>query len=107
MTNEYEPNPAEHLLAAFRVLDPEGKGYIRKDVMRTLLTTKGIPLRPREYTQFENFAIDKSGKYIYYEDYVTKLIEENERHREFLTKDYENFKPAGSAGANVAQPPAK
>ena len=22
MTNEYEPNPAEHLLAAFRVLDP-------------------------------------------------------------------------------------
>ena len=32
--NEYEPNPAEHLLAAFKVLDPEGKGYIRKDVMQ-------------------------------------------------------------------------
>ena len=52
MTNEYEPNPAEHLLAAFRVLDPEGKGYIRKDVMRELITTKGIPLRSREIESF-------------------------------------------------------
>ena len=106
MTNEYEPNPAEHLLAAFRVLDPEGKGFIRKDVMKTLLTTKGIPLRKREYDAFELFAIDKSGMYIYYEDYVTKLIEENERHREYLTKDYENFKPAGTAAA-TAQPTGK
>ena len=61
MTNEYEPNPAEHLLAAFRVLDPEGKGFIRKDVMQELLTTKGIPLRPREYESFISFAQDKSG----------------------------------------------
>ena len=38
MTNEVEPNPSEHLLAAFRVLDPEGKGYIRKDVMKNLMT---------------------------------------------------------------------
>ena len=52
LANEYEPNPSEHLLAAFRVLDPEGKGYIRKDVMKTLLTTQGIPLRPREYESF-------------------------------------------------------
>ena len=43
--NEYEPNPAEHLLAAFRVLDPESKGYIKKDIMRELLTTKGIHLK--------------------------------------------------------------
>ena len=61
MTNEYEPNPAEHLLAAFRVLDPEGKGYIKIDVMRELLTTKGIHLRPREYDLFINFAQDPSG----------------------------------------------
>jgi Ca2+-binding EF-hand superfamily protein len=32
-TNEFEPAPAEHLLAAFRILDPEGKGYIKKDVL--------------------------------------------------------------------------
>ncbi len=42
MNNEFEPAPAEHLLAAFRILDPEGKGYIKKDVMHQLLTTKGI-----------------------------------------------------------------
>ena len=72
--------PAEHLLAAFRVLDPEGKGYIRKDVMNTLLTTKGIPLRTREKNMFENFALDKSGRFVYYEDYVHKLIQENENH---------------------------
>ena len=93
MINEYEPNPAEHLLAAFRVLDPEGKGYIKKDVMKELLTTKGIHLRPREYELFITFAQDPSGQYIFYEDYVTKLVEENERHREYLCKGYDSFKP--------------
>ena len=61
--------------------------------MKELLTTQGIPLRPREYDQFEAFALDKSGELIYYEDYVTKLIEENERHREMLLKEFENFAP--------------
>ena len=48
MENEFEPAPAEHLLAAFRILDPEGKGRIRYDVIRELLMTKGIPLRQTE-----------------------------------------------------------
>ena len=93
-TNEFEPNPAEHLLAAFRVLDPEGKGCIRKDVMHELLTTKGIPLRPREYDSFISFAQDKSGQYIYYEDYVARLVDENDRHKEYLCKDFDQFKPS-------------
>ena len=53
MNNEYEPSPSEHLLTAFKIMDPEGKGYIRKDVMKNLITTLGIPLRPREYSNFE------------------------------------------------------
>ena len=96
ITNEYEPNPAEHLLAAFRVLDPEGKGYIRKDLMKELITTKGIPLRTREIESFLNFAEDKSGQFIFYEDYVTKLIEETERHRLDLIKNFEGFKIPGA-----------
>ena len=48
MTNEFEPAPAEHLLAAFRIMDPDGSGKISKDVLNTLLTTKGIPLRKTE-----------------------------------------------------------
>ena len=95
LTDEYDPNPAEHLLTAFRVLDPENKGYIRLDVMRELLSTKGIPLRQREIESFISFAEDKSGQYIYYEDYVTKLMDELERHRDHLIKDFDTFKIPG------------
>ena len=35
--------------------------------------------------------MDKTGKYVEYEDYVAKLIDENERHLEMLLKDYEEF----------------
>ena len=49
LKNEFEPAPAEHLLAAFRILDPEGKGYIKKDIIEQLLTTKGIALREKEF----------------------------------------------------------
>ena len=74
------------------MLDPENKGYILKDVMRELLTTKGIPFRDREIESFLTFAEDKSGQRIYYEDYVTRLMEVTERHREYLVKDFEGFK---------------
>ena len=33
MTNEFEPKTPERLLEAFKILDPQGLGYIRKDVM--------------------------------------------------------------------------
>ncbi len=68
--NEYEPNPAEHLLAAFRVLDPENKGYVNIDIITELLTTKGIPFRDREIKNFRTFAEDNKGERVYYEDYV-------------------------------------
>ena len=60
--NEYEIAQAEHLLAAFRVLDPKEKGYIEKDVMQELLTKKGICFRQREINSFMAFAEDKTGK---------------------------------------------
>ena len=91
MTNEFEPAPAEHLLAAFRIMDPEGTGKIRYDVLRELLTTKGIPLRNAEISSFEKFALDKTGKYVEYEDYVAKLVEENERHLEGFLRRYDTF----------------
>ena len=88
MENEFEPAPAEHLLAAFRILVPEGKGRIRYDVIKELLMTKGIPLRQTEIQLFEKFALDKTGEFVEYEDYVAKLVEENERHLDFLLIDY-------------------
>ena len=94
MQNEFEPATAERLLDAFKILDPQGLGYVRKDVMHQLLTTKGIPLRTSEYDLFKQFAIGKDPDKIYYEDYVARLIEENERHLEYLLKGYESFKPS-------------
>ena len=91
MTNEFEPAPAEHLLAAFRIMDPEGTGKIRYDVLKEMLTTKGIFLRHAEILSFEKFALDKTGKYVEYEDYVAKLVEENERHLEGFLRKYEAF----------------
>ena len=32
--------------------------------------------------------MDKTGEYVEYEDYVAKLVEENERHLEMLLQDY-------------------
>lgn len=62
--------------------------------MQQLLTTKGIALRPKEYEQFKLFALDKTGQFIYYEDYVSRLIDENERHLEYLLRGYDTFKPS-------------
>ena len=94
MTNEFEPSPAEHLLAAFRTLDPQGHGRIKKDVLEELLKNKGIQFRDTEFESFKQFALDKTEKYILYEEYVAKLIDENERHLDYLIKGYDNFKPS-------------
>ena len=88
MKNEFEPAPAEHLLAAFRILDPQGTGKISLDVMKELLTTKGIPFRKEEIDAFSRYAMDKTGEFVEYEDYVAKLVEENERHLEGLLQDW-------------------
>ncbi len=95
MTNEFEPASAERLLDAFKILDPQGLGYVRKDVMHQLLTTRGIPFRFKEHEDFKIFAVSaKDPDKIYYEDYVARLIEDNERHLEYLLKGFETFKPS-------------
>ncbi len=50
-------------------------------------------MRPKEYEQFKLFALDKTGQFIYYEDYVARLIDENERHLEYLLRGYDIFNP--------------
>ena len=94
MKNEFGPLSAEHILTSFKTLDLEGKGYIRKDVLQQLLTTQGIPLRPRDNENFMSFAVDQTGQFVFYEDYVNKLIHEYESHKEFLLKDYDSFDPS-------------
>jgi Ca2+-binding EF-hand superfamily protein len=73
MVNEdYLPASDSGLLAAFRVLDEEKKGYIDVGRLSDLLTKKGIPFRPKELTEFLTKAADSIHQNrVYYEDYVT------------------------------------
>jgi Ca2+-binding EF-hand superfamily protein len=76
---EYDPDDSETLLAAFKLLDPEGKGYIEVDMMKTFLEKEGIEFRGAETDSFVKFATNNKqekegeGKYIYYEDYISRL----------------------------------
>ena len=88
LKNEFEPANAERLLAAFRLMDPQGTGRIPLEVVQEILTTKGIVFREQEIDDFTLYAQDKTGQFIEYEDYVAKMIDENERHKEYLLQDW-------------------
>ncbi|KAL0583282.1 hypothetical protein ABG067_006783 [Albugo candida] len=47
-SGEYQRDDDETLLAAFRVIDKENKGFIDADVLRDLLTTQGTAFRDKE-----------------------------------------------------------
>ncbi|CAK4080282.1 unnamed protein product [Aphanomyces euteiches] len=55
-SHEYEPDTDETVLAAFRVLDADKKGYIDAEVMKDLLVTKGTPFREKELEGKSLFA---------------------------------------------------
>ncbi|CAE7532631.1 Efcab2 [Symbiodinium natans] len=87
----YDPDDSETLLAAFRVLDPQGHGYIDSNLMHEWLSTKGGKaadfFKERETSDFLEYAKDKESSdssRIYYEDYVAKLNADIEKHLENL-----------------------
>jgi len=94
LEHEYDADDPEMLLAAFRVLDPEGRGYIDANLMHEHLSTRGGKasdgFREREMSEFLDYAKDKESadsNRIYYEDYVAKLTEDVEKHLENIYKD--------------------
>uniref|UniRef100_A0A0G4I7G0 EF-hand domain-containing protein n=1 Tax=Chromera velia CCMP2878 TaxID=1169474 RepID=A0A0G4I7G0_9ALVE len=82
LNHEYDPEDCDTLLMAFRVLDPERKGYIEVQQMRDYLASGSFGFRPKEITDFLEFAKDKDGPQdkIYYEDYVAKLTDFVDNH---------------------------
>lgn len=104
--HEYDPEDSETLLAAFRVLDPDGRGYIDSHVMHEHLSQRGGKVacdgfRERDMSDFLEYAKDKESadsSRIYYEDYVAKLTHDVEKHIE------ERYKEArdGPKGAGFA-----
>ena len=75
-TNKWEPDSAQVLLSAFRVLDTEQKGYVDADKMKELISTQGISFREKETDSFLSVARDHQKNRIYYEDYVAMLTSE-------------------------------
>ena len=92
VTNEYEPDDPEYLLAAFRFLDPERNGYIEVDAMKKIIMKEGIPFYKQEWQEFEKYAVDPETNIINYEDYVSRLVLENEKHLNNLVKGLDKFK---------------
>lgn len=74
---EFEPDETETMMAAFKLLDREGNGYIDIDTMRTFLTKEGFLLNflinlliiriefdQKATENFINFATNGDPKYI-------------------------------------------
>ena len=73
LENQYPRDSEEKLLRAFRTLDPDNKGYVEADKVRTLLTTHGERFSPEEIEDFLNFAVDAETGLLHYEDYVMQV----------------------------------
>ena len=77
---EYLPNSEETLLSAFRVLDPNGNGYIPCAELEKCMTTMGTDFRPIEAEKFIATFREAESDNFFYEDYCAKLAAENEKH---------------------------
>jgi Ca2+-binding EF-hand superfamily protein len=70
-SHEFDPDGPEVLLAAFRALDPECKGYIEADKLRALLGENGEPpMSDKELEAFLKVTLDKESGRVHYDDYV-------------------------------------
>lgn len=59
---EFEPDEPEILMAAFKLLDQEEKGYIEVEVIRNTLQKNGIEFNNEEIDMFVNFATNNDPK---------------------------------------------
>lgn len=78
---EYEPDFADTLLSAFRILDSEKQGFITVERATEVLTAGATGMREKELNEFIRFARHKKDtSRIYYEDYIANLTSLNSRH---------------------------
>ncbi|GLC40485.1 Dynein regulatory complex protein 8 [Pleodorina starrii] len=60
------------MLRAFRAFDPEGRGFIEAETLRTLLSGRGEVMTEEELNRMMVLAADEQGR-VWYEDYAQKL----------------------------------
>ena len=73
LENQYPRDPEDKLLRAFRTLDPDNKGYIEAEKIRTLLTTHGERFSQEEMDDMLSFGSDAESGHFHYEDYVMQV----------------------------------
>ncbi|XP_060519590.1 dynein regulatory complex protein 8 isoform X2 [Cylas formicarius] len=72
--HKYEPASPEELLEAFKTLDFEGKGFLTKDYISTLMTQDGEPFNQDELDEMLEIAIDPHTQTVPYEYYINQLM---------------------------------
>ena len=73
LENQYPRDSEDKLLRAFRTLDPDNKGFVEAEKVRTLLTTHGERFSQEEIDDFLSFAVDAETGLLHYEDYVMQV----------------------------------
>ena len=73
LENQYPRDSEEKLLRAFRTLDPDNKGYIEAEKIRTLLTTHGERFSQEEMDDMLSCGSDAESGHFHYEDYVMQV----------------------------------
>lgn len=111
-TNKYAAYDKETLIEAFRILDNEKDGYLDLHTYYTFLKRYGIAFTKEQIKEMESFLLKNDNELLeslgvqndevikhkqtttrkfYYESYVRKVLEDNEKHFEELMKEYKAF----------------
>ncbi|XP_077283767.1 dynein regulatory complex protein 8 [Arctopsyche grandis] len=76
--HRFYPADAETLLAAFKTLDEESKGYITKEKITKLIMEEGEQFTQEEYDEMMQIAVDPTTDTIPYEYYINQLMVEDD-----------------------------
>jgi Ca2+-binding EF-hand superfamily protein len=111
-SNKYAGYDKETLIEAFRILDNEKNGYLDLHTYYTYLKRYGITFTKEQLEEMESFLLKNDNELLeplgvqndevikhkptttrkfYYESYVRKVLDDNQKHFEDLMKEYRAF----------------
>jgi len=111
-SNKYAGYDKETLIEAFRILDNEKNGYLDLHTYYTYLKRYGITFTKEQLEEMESFLLKNDNELLeplgvqndevikhkptttrkfYYESYVRKVLDDNQKHFEELMKEYRAF----------------